>query len=145
MGYKIKFKGKDFFGSGVVIYHGKKLLLQKVNGQKYYEDFGGRNDSTDKSVIHAAFRECEEESNGVLNEEFLNNQIKKHKEKCYYMLNNNRYFIYMIYVSRKEKEKLTPEIFGDYENHDGIERKVEWVINNEKLPLHPRLSKIKKN
>ena len=136
---KIKFKGKDFFGGGVILYHGKKLLLQKVDDKPYWEDFGGKTDREDNTIIDTAFRECEEESNKVLNKEFLESQIKLNKEKCYYMLNNNKYFVYMIYVSRKCKNYLTPELFGDIECHDKIKRKVEWVVKNEKLEIHPRI------
>lgn len=136
---KITFKGKEFLGAGVVIYHGKKMLLQKVDERDYWEDFGGRTDWKDKSIIETAFRECNEESNGILNEQFLKIQIEKNKNKSYYILNDNKYFVYMIYVTRKCKDYLDSSLFGDTECHDKIKRKVEWVVKNKDLKLHPRL------
>lgn len=140
---KIKFKGKEFFGAGVVVYHGKMVLLQKVKGRNFWEDFGGRTDSRDENIIETAFRECSEESNNILNKDFLNLQLKNNKNKCYYILNDNKYFVYMIYVSRKDKKLLDSSLFGKKETHDGIERKVDWVTKDDNLILHNRLGKLK--
>ena len=136
---KIIFQKKEFFGGGIILYHGKKLLLQKVDNRDFWEDFGGRTDRKDKSILETSFREAKEESNGILNEEFLKEQIQKNKSKCYYILNDNKYFIHMIYVTRKTKEELNSSLFGSKECHDGINRKVEWVSKNGELKLHPRI------
>ena len=137
MKHKKTFMGKNFYGGGIILYHGKKLLLQKVKGEDYWEDFGGKTDKEDENIIETAFRETEEESNGMLNKEFLENLIKLNKKKCYYLLQNNTYFIYVIYVSRSVKDSLTPEKFGDVEKHDGIRRRVEWV--DKDVAMHPRI------
>jgi len=131
------FMNKTFYGGGVILYHGKKLLLQKIEGRDFWEDFGGKTDKEDKDIITTAFRECSEESNKVLNKEFLEELIKLNKKKCYYLLQNNTYFIYVIYVPRVVKDKLDSEIFGEKEFHDNIRRKVEWV--DKDVDLHPRI------
>ena len=137
MKHKKTFMNKSFYGGGVILYHGKKLLLQKIEGREFWEDFGGKSDKEDKDIIETAVRECSEESNHVLNKDFLEELIKLNKKKCYYLLQNNTYFIYVIYVPRVVKEKLIPEIFGEKELHDNIRRKVEWV--DKDVNLHPRI------
>ena len=131
------FQGKKYLGAGVIIYHRNNVLLQKVKSRDVWEDFGGKTDKEDKNIIETAFRECEEESNGILNKEYLEKLIKLNPKKCYYLLQNNLYFIYMIYVSKKEKEYLEHQDFGDFEIHDNIERKVSWVTLEEKI--HDRI------
>lgn len=138
MKYKKTFMNKTFYGGGVVLYHGKKLLLQKIEGRDFWEDFGGKTDKKDEDIIETSFRESEEESNRILNKEFLEELIKLNKKKCYYLLQNNTYFIYVIYVPRVIKDTLTSEKFGDMELHDKIRRKVEWV--DKGVNLHPRIN-----
>jgi len=137
MKHKKNFMKRNFYGGGVILYHGKKLLLQKIEGRDFWEDFGGKTDKEDEGIKETSFREADEESNGILNQEFLDQMIKLNKKKCYYLLQPNTYFLYVIYVSRTVKDMLTPEIFGDKEIHDNINRKVEWVDKDVKL--HPRI------
>lgn len=137
MKHKKTFMGKPFYGGGVVLYHGKKLLLQKIDGRDYWEDFGGKTDKEDEDIIETAFREGKEESNEILNREFLEELIELNKKKCYYLLQHNTYFIYVIYVPRIVKDSLTSKKFGESELHDNIKRKVEWVDKDVKL--HPRI------
>ena len=138
--YPKKYKGKDYFGAGVILYNGSKILMQKANNKDYWEDFGGRTDEEDKDIIYSAFREAKEESNGVLTHSYLKRLIKKNKEKCYPLNQINSYFVYMIYVDREEKAKLKSDIFGECEFHDSISRIVEWVDRSVKL--HPRINSI---
>ena len=135
-----KYKDKTYYGAGVILYHGKKILMQKSDNRKFWEDFGGKTDEEDKDVIYTAFREAKEESNGILSHSYLKKLIKKHPEKCYPVEQNNTYFIYMIYVDREEKSKLKSEKFGECELHDSIPRIVDWVERN--VPLHPRIIKL---
>lgn len=136
--YGKTYKGKTFFGAGVILYNGNKILMQKADNKNYWEDFGGRTDEEDKDVIYSAFREAKEESNGVLTHSYLKRLIKKNKEKCYPLEQDNTYFIYMIYVDREEKTKLNPEKFGECEFHDRIPRVVDWV-EKDKVRIHPRI------
>lgn len=138
--YEKKYKGKIFKGAGVILYNKDKILMQKIRGENFWEDFGGRTDEEDRDIITAGFREAKEESNGILKPSYLKSLIEKNPDKKKYLLQDNGYFIVMIYVSGKEKKKLPGHIFGDYEEHDGIERKVEWVDRNVKL--HPRILEI---
>ena len=137
MKHKKTFMGKTFYGGGIILYHGKKLLLQKIEGREFWEDFGGKSDKDDEDITETAFREGCEESNMILNKDFLEKLIKLNKKKCYYLLQNNTYFIYVIYVPRIVKDSLTSEKFGDTELHDDIKRKVEWV--DKGVSLHPRI------
>lgn len=138
--YAKNYKGKDYFGGGVILYNGSKILMQKGKNKDYWEDFGGRTDKEDKDIIYSAFREAKEESNGVLTHSYLKRLIKKNKEKCYPHQQDNTYFIYMIYVDREEKAKLKAEKFGECEFHDEISRIVNWVDRDVKL--HPRITNI---
>lgn len=142
MKYPKKFKNKTFFGGGIILYHNNKILMQKVAGTGYWEDFGGRCDKEDETIIKTAFRECEEESNYNITTEFLSEMIDKNPDKCHYMLQRNTYFIYLIYISRKDKEKLKLSDFGDIEEHDNIKREVSWIDIDEKL--HPRILYLKR-
>lgn len=135
--YAKVYKGKTYYGGGVILYNGSKILMQKSENKNYWEDFGGRTDEEDKDVIYSAFREAKEESNGILTHSYLKRLVKNNPNKCYPLKQNNSYFIYMIYVDREEKSKLKPERFGDYEFHDDIPRIVEWVERDVKL--HPRI------
>ena len=135
--YPKVYKGKTYYGGGVILYNGNKILMQKADNRNYWEDFGGRTDEEDKDIIYSSFREAKEESNNVLTHSYLKRLIKKNPEKCYHLKQNNSYFIYMIYVDREEKSKLKPGRFGDCEIHDGVPRIVNWVERNVKL--HPRI------
>lgn len=138
--YGKTYKGKTYYGAGVILYNGSKILMQKADNKDYWEDFGGRTDEEDKDVIYSAFREAKEESNGVLTHSYLKRLIKKNPEKCYPKNQNNTYFIYMIYVDREEKSNLKSDKFGECEFHDGISRIVDWV--NRDVKLHPRIEGI---
>lgn len=135
--YGKPYKGKTYYGAGVILYNGSKILMQKSRYENYWEDFGGRTDEEDKNIIYSAYREAKEESNGVLTHSYLKRLVKKNPKKCYPLEQDNSYFIYMIYVDREEKGKLKSERFGDCEIHDGIPRIVEWVERDVKL--HPRI------
>lgn len=134
------YKGKTYYGGGVILYNGSKILMQKADNKDYWEDFGGRTDEEDKDVIYSSFREAKEESNGVLTHSFLKRLVKKNPEKCYPLNQTNSYFIYMIYVDREEKSKLKAERFGECEVHDDIPRAVDWVDRDVKL--HPRITNL---
>lgn len=138
--YSKTYKGKTYYGAGVILYNGSKILMQKADNKDYWEDFGGRTDEKDKDVIYSAFREAKEESNNVLTHSYLKRLIKKNPEKCYPHEQNNTYFIYMIYVDREEKSNLKSDKFGECEFHDGISRTVEWI--NRDVKLHPRILQI---
>ena len=138
--YPKVYKGKTYFGGGVILYNGSKILMQKADNKDYWEDFGGRTDEEDKDVIYSAFREAKEESNNVLNHSYLKKLVKKNPEKCYPLNQSNSYFIYMIYVDREEKAKLKSGKFGECEFHDSISRVVDWVDRDVKL--HPRINSV---
>ena len=137
--HKIMYEDKEYYGGGVILYHGKKVLLQKVSNKKYWEDFGGRTDKEDPHIIETAFREASEESNGIITKELLEDLIKRNKRKCYKIAQDNTYFVYLIYVPKRMKGEMTKESFGEREPHDGITRFVEWV--EKSVHFHPRLRK----
>ena len=143
MKYPKKFKNKLYYGGGIILYHNGKILMQKTKDNDYWEDFGGKTDKEDKTIIETAYRECEEESNKVITKEFLSELIDKNPDKCHYLLQSNSYFIYLIFISRKDKEYLKKKDFGDIEKHDKIKREVSWVDLSENL--HPRIKYLYKH
>ena len=139
---EIKEENKSYFGGGVILYHNDKVLLQKVENKDFWEDFGGRTDNKDKTIIETSFREANEESNKILNSEFLEKRLHWQKEKSKKFYQDNLYFIYLIYVSKTCKEKLKPSLFGNKECHDKINRKVEWIsIYDKNFKISPKNKK----
>ena len=118
-----------------------RLRIHKLNDRMRDLKYSLESSVIDSDLVKKARKqEAKEESNGILKPSYLKSLIEKNPDKKKYLLQDNGYFIVMIYVSGKEKKKLPGHIFGDYEEHDGIERKVEWVDRNVKL--HPRILEI---
>ena len=140
--HKIMYENKEYYGGGVILYHGKKVLLQKVSNKKYWEDFGGRTDKEDPHIIETAFREASEESNGIITKEFLEDLIKKNKRKCYRIPQDNTYFVYLIYVPKKIKDEMTKEFIAFYGKNilnqskliNGVKDFLTWC-KNEKISM----------
>ncbi len=127
------YKENKYVSGGVIIYTIKDkinyYLLQNITGKMNLEDFGGCSDSVDKSIKDVAFRECVEESNGLLTRKFLNQNLDNDLSKIYY-IDSCKYVLYLIYVDPKYLEKLSPKSFGNKEIHDNIKRTVNWYPRN---------------
>lgn len=100
-----------------------ELLLIKNRGR--YEDFGGRTDIKDKTILDTVCREIDEESNNI----FRKKPLKKIFTKCNYIYSTwSKYVIYMYELSTtNEYYNIDPIIFGNRETHDNIERTVQWI------------------
>lgn len=118
---------KPITASGVILYkfdkNKLKLLLIKSKNRKTYEDLGGHIDETDKDIYDTASREVFEESNKVLNRKSIKKRIKK--SSCFYTP-KSKYLIFLLEAT-DEEEKMNSIIFGDKEEHDDIERVIDWI------------------
>lgn len=127
---------------GVLIYRKDKndnikFLMIKCNGR--YEDFGGKTDKTDDYIETTVAREAFEESNGILKQEEIYEEIV-FKEPAYFQ--KSKYVVYFI----ETKKNYKVEDFGTMEYYEKVPRTVEWVpIENFSDPefirnkLHYRL------
>jgi len=145
-------KTKPLAAAGIILYKMDKItnvpkfLMSKSNTRTkdpnvyIYEDFGGRIDKTDKSIEDVIAREAYEESNGILEKDYILSLVKKSS-----ILYKN-YGKYGVYICETENDYNCDD-FGTVEKHDNINRTVEWVsfdtllkdTNFLKINLHARL------
>jgi hypothetical protein len=104
-----------------------------------YDDFGGKIEFTDASVIDAIIRETSEETNDIINKKIL--------RKCDYDdFYNRQSKYYNILIEVDDDFFPDTTIFGEFENTDRIKRTVDWhkyddcknnlahrLLNNKKL------------
>ena len=134
---------KPVRAGGVILYKRTNndifILLIKKNGERY-EDIGGKTDMVDKDEFDTISREVQEETNSIINQKIIKNQIINSNKSIYSF--KSKYLLYFIKANKYEK-KLTTEQFGTSENHDSIERTIHWInikmIIENKINLHPRL------
>jgi len=103
-----------------------------------YEDFGGKTDAVDKTVIDTAAREVDEESNHAFNMDWLKEQLFVAKWRGNYFINGrSKYIVFIVPVP----EDLDLTVFGDMEAGTNYRREVLWVSQDQimDLTLHPRL------
>ena len=121
------------------------LLL--IYSRDNYEDFGGCSDKKDISIEQMVAREVDEESNGIFGQQFILENIKNANIEPVY-IKYCKYVLYFIQIN----EIYDPEIFGDKEICDDIERKVEWLSYDDfktkkinfRLNTHEVLNHMKK-
>ena len=101
-----------------------KYEMLMIHSKDKYEDFGGQTDPNDNDLVDTVSREVEEESNGIFSKSFVKNIIKD-IEPIY--IKNCKY---MLYIAELDKY-YDPEIFGDREIHDNINRTIKWVPIDE--------------
>jgi 8-oxo-dGTP pyrophosphatase MutT (NUDIX family) len=104
-----------------------------------YEDIGGKTDFSDSDELDTVSREVNEETNLIISEQIIKQQL--YNSKCIY-IPHGKYILYFIHANSYESG-LTKECFGDKELHDNIPRTIDWVnienLINNKLNIHPRL------
>ena len=137
---------KPIRAGGVIIY--KKinndifLLLIKKNIDFFerFEDIGGKTDVVDTDEFDTISREVQEETNFIINQKIIKNQIINSNKSIYSF--KSKYLLFFVKANKYEK-KLITEQFGNAENHDSIERTIHWIniklIINNNINLHPRL------
>lgn len=115
-----------------------KMHVLLITNHGKYEDFGGKTDEVDKCIEDTIIREVMEESNCLIDECELKDQLIKNN--CIYV-KRSKYLLYIIEASEKQA-KLTGEMFGNKELHDNLFRTVEWMLYEEmksKKNIHVRL------
>lgn len=132
------------YAGGLLIYkvdEDNKIWILMIKSKGSYEDFGGKVDIEDKSIIDTVIRESSEESNNLLDSEYLREKITK-GDCSKLILDKCKYILYIVKSSENDL-LLRSEDFGDKEEYEGIYRTVEWVdielIIKKELDIHPRL------
>ena len=104
------------------------LLIKNAfdDGHFRYDDFGGKVEMTDSSIIYTAARECDEESNGIFARKQVETIIKENNMSIYYDI--GRYMIFFVCVDLFDDAIMMEEnVFGDHEILTNRKRTVEWV------------------
>jgi hypothetical protein len=109
------------------------VLMQCKTSNGLHEDFGGKVDYDDKTLIETASREAHEESNGILHQSDIEKTISE--DFCEYY-RRGKYCVFFIEIN-----PIHPSAFGDRENHDQVLRTCKWVKleNVRRYNLNPRL------
>jgi hypothetical protein len=142
-----------YVSAGIIIYtlnpesQVYSFMLQKCTRNTWlFEDLGGKSEIGDKNILDIAIRECQEELNykGGINESFIRQQLND-KHSFEYAVPQNKYMLYMIYVSYEFKTSLNMKEFGTHENLDQIQREVVWLSYKDIMELsihdiHPRFN-----
>lgn len=126
------------------------LFYKKVNNSKelllisysHYnvnklDDLGGKSEIEDKTVFDMIIRETLEESNFIININFLQDKIFNKDYRAFYNA-NSKYYILLIEVD----ESFYPDtsIFGNFEETDKIFRDIKWYeYDTVKSKLSARL------
>lgn len=121
-----------------------KLLLIKYNDEtnkKELEDFGGKFEEKDSSLIDGIMREVSEETNNLINEDIIYNELKQNLNEINIFYNKTSYY-YLILIKVDDNFFTDTLVFGDIELHNNIKRVIIWYDYNPKniSELHPRLS-----
>jgi hypothetical protein len=143
-------KRKIFYLNTKQVTAGGMLLYKIFNGELFlllicsngvYEDFGGKAGIKDTTIENTVSREVCEESNYLFDNNNIENRIKC-IEPIY--IPHSKYVLYILEATIDES-LLTPEVFGDKELHDNIQRTVSWISHDDFVnmyftkKLNPRL------
>lgn len=134
-----------FFGKkpvkacGIILVHHSEepyFLLQKRG--KYYEDFGGRIEPTDRTVFDTMIREAQEESN------YRFDPVSLYQRLCatpFFYYHKKANYLYAVLHATDEEVCLSDGDFGQKETYQNIERQVTWVPTSQLVigNVHPRL------
>lgn len=102
-----------------------ELLLISYNDPKWnnLDDFGGQVDDVDNTIYDTIIRETMEETNNMIEREFIEKKINDKQYKSFY---NNFSKYYMIAIEVDENFYPDTKIFGNLEIKDNIKRTVKW-------------------
>lgn len=107
------------------IYNSKlQLLLISYSdpGWPKLDDLGGRIDVSDSSVFEAIARETSEETNNVIDKEFMMKLLPNIKTTFYNK--QSKYFVTVHGVNESFHSDTT--VFGNFETTDKIDRTIHW-------------------
>jgi len=125
----------------IIDYKNDRCLLQYNSNKDRWDDFGGKVEFEDDTIIHTIIRELYEESNKLIGDE--RNKINLSNAEFFYVKQAKYILAVLDSNSIKIDDDLTK--YGSFEEHTNIERYVKWVdcsaiINNKNnLNINPRL------
>lgn len=93
------------------------------------DDFGGRIDIDDNTLFDAMAREVSEETNNIINKDNLQNIISNNSLIHTFYNKTSKYYMKLINVN--ELFYKNTDIFGEYEDTDGIYRNIKWYNYSE--------------
>jgi len=123
----------------------RDLLFLMIKKDGAYEDFGGKTDEVDKTILETIAREVDEESNHIFKkEEILRRLNTPCTSRDWVYSKGGKYLVHFIELT-EEESRIDPAEFGCEEIHDGIQRTVEYVRFTAKnqfgdIDLHCRLT-----
>lgn len=96
-----------------------------------FEDFGGKVESCDTSIFDIMVRECQEESNGVLNPMTIRERLNSRHARFFYSRRSQ--YVLAILPATPDETHLSTDDFGACEEHlrYHIERRVKWMSAKE--------------
>lgn len=106
-----------------------QLLLIKYDDPEWprFDDFGGKIDITDNTVVDAIIRETSEETNDVISSNIITDLINNDTTKTFYN-KKSKYLVKLIKVDSTFCNNS--DIFGNIELHDSISRTISWYNYN---------------
>jgi len=116
------------------------ILLIKKTETNIYEDFGGKTDMLDLTILDTISREVDEESNKIFSQENIKKILENNIKNNVYN-RKSKYTIYFLEISN-----IDCTLFGNKEIHDNIPRTVHWISYDEfidlkiKNKINPRLT-----
>ena len=142
----------EYVSAGIIPYTIKdgrtSFLMQAVVKRGWdWEDFGGKSDAVDKSILDVAIRECLEELNHEVTREFLVSCLH-HEKTIVCPIPDSKYMLYFMYIPLEHMKFFNTERFGDLEKMHKISRTVHWVDKmslcalTRKGVLNPRIQGI---
>jgi hypothetical protein len=124
-------KRNTIFAGGVLLYkiddNQIYVLMSLPSYTNDYEDIGGKIEFTDTNIYDTVIRETMEETN----DKIYIDKCRLEKSQSFY----NGFGKYMLFLTKatQNESKYTPPDFGDYEIHDNIKRKIQWISDTEFL------------
>lgn len=142
MSYRAFFKftnNRPVTAAGVLIHEAEndRYLLQYMPKIGRFDDFGGKVEWEDDTVLHTILRELYEETNGLMCNK--SNPIKFRNSKFYY-IKKSKYLLAVI-DSRNINIEKDLKHYLNIETCTNIDRKLVWVYKKEMdgIQLNPRL------
>ena len=137
---------KPYLSAGVLFYSLDQqgniyFMLQHVKEKPWkYEDFGGKSQNGDQTIMDVAIRECCEELNEIFDKSFF-----MKRECIQYLIPDSKYVLYLFSLD-PEYINCNTQHFGNHETLTGVKRDVVWLTYRELVEhraIHPRLVDLK--
>lgn len=127
-----------YVSAGIILYtrkDGQELFLlqqyyDQVTSKWIWEDFGGKSEASDKSIMDVAIRECLEELNSDITYDFLSSCIHD-KRSIIHKIPESKYMLHVAYI-----DETYVEYFSDYGRWLDLLQLKDFI---KKKLLHPRI------